>query len=293
MHVVDFSRNHGGEAGTLHPIDEARPKNAPGRIEHPGRSTQTFPITVKVTCGALNDLHAVPSDDIRQKSYDPANRLNQAEKIPAGTAAPTALSSYIANGLNQRVLMTTGTTAPVTTSILAYDEAGHLIGHYVNVAKVSDASETVWLGDMPVAIVKPANTFYVHTDYLNTPRQISNASQDPVWAWEPVDSSKIRVVHTAKSRGPLSQKSNRACSTYREAAGFTGRLIFDCHAFLGNASLIAARFSPASRVAEGMKPERVVAQSPFSQLLSMLAFGQGRRYNCRSRRRRTLQWHNS
>jgi hypothetical protein len=40
---------------------------------------------------------------------------------------------------------------------------------------------------MPVAIVKPANTFYVHTDYLNTPRQISNAGQDPVWAWEPVE----------------------------------------------------------------------------------------------------------
>jgi RHS repeat-associated protein len=58
---------------------------------------------------------------------------------------------------------------------------------YVNVAKVADASETVWLGDMPVAIVKPANTFYVHSDYLNTPRQISNSSQDPVWAWEPVE----------------------------------------------------------------------------------------------------------
>jgi hypothetical protein len=67
MHVVDFSRNHWGEAGTLHPIDEARPKKAPGRIEHPGCSAQTFPITVNVACGALNDLHAVASDDICQK----------------------------------------------------------------------------------------------------------------------------------------------------------------------------------------------------------------------------------
>ena len=69
MHVVDFSRNHGGEAGTLHPIDEARPKKAPGRIEHPGCSAQAFPITVNVACGALNDLHAVASDDIRQKRW--------------------------------------------------------------------------------------------------------------------------------------------------------------------------------------------------------------------------------
>ncbi len=126
------------------------------------------------------------NDGVFNYAYDAANRLNQAEKIPAGTAAPTALSNYAANGLNQRVVMMTGTTAPVTTSLLSYDEAGHLVGHYANVAKVSDATETVWLGDMPVAIVKPANTFYVHTDYLNTPRQINNASQDPVWAWEPV-----------------------------------------------------------------------------------------------------------
>src|SRR5262249_8758078 len=38
MHVVDFSSNHGGEAGTLHPIDEFCPKEAPRRIEHPGSS---------------------------------------------------------------------------------------------------------------------------------------------------------------------------------------------------------------------------------------------------------------
>jgi hypothetical protein len=69
MHVVDFSRNHGREAGTLHPVNEARPKKAPGRIEHPGCLAQTFPITVNVACGALNDLHAVDSDDIRQKRW--------------------------------------------------------------------------------------------------------------------------------------------------------------------------------------------------------------------------------
>jgi hypothetical protein len=67
MHVVDFSRDHRGEAGTLHPIDEARPKKAPGRIEHPRCSAQTFPITVDVACDALDDLHAVPGDDMRQK----------------------------------------------------------------------------------------------------------------------------------------------------------------------------------------------------------------------------------
>src|SRR6201981_2436370 len=67
MHVVDFSSNHRGEAGTLHPIDEARPKKTPGRIEHPGCSAQAFPIAVDLACRALNDLHAVRRDNIRQK----------------------------------------------------------------------------------------------------------------------------------------------------------------------------------------------------------------------------------
>jgi hypothetical protein len=67
MHVVDFSRNRWGEAGTFHLIDELCPKKAPGRIEHPGCSAQTFPITGNFACGALNNLHAVACDDIRQK----------------------------------------------------------------------------------------------------------------------------------------------------------------------------------------------------------------------------------
>ena len=37
MHVVDFSRNHWGEAVTFHPIEECGPKRASDRIEHPAR----------------------------------------------------------------------------------------------------------------------------------------------------------------------------------------------------------------------------------------------------------------
>jgi len=155
-----------------------------------GSTTSSAALTVNAPAAGETIFNYDPNgslknDGVFNYSYDAANRLNQAEKIPAGTATPTALSSYVANGLNQRVMMMTGTTVPVTTSLLSYDEAGHLVGHYANVAKVADATETVWLGDMPVAIVKPANTFYIHTDYMNTPRQISDANRDPVWAWEP------------------------------------------------------------------------------------------------------------
>jgi RHS repeat-associated protein len=155
-----------------------------------GSTTSSAALTVNAPAAGETIFNYDPNgslknDGVFNYSYDAANRLNQAEKIPAGTATPTALSSYVANGLNQRVMMMTGTTVPVTTSLLSYDEAGHLVGHYANVAKVADATETVWLGDMPVAIVKPANTFYIPTAYMNTPRQISDANRDPVWAWEP------------------------------------------------------------------------------------------------------------
>src|SRR2546423_1886426 len=67
--MMDFGCNRGGDAGTLHLIDEACPKQAPRRIEHPRCSAQTFPITADVACGTLNDLHMVATDDVGQKRW--------------------------------------------------------------------------------------------------------------------------------------------------------------------------------------------------------------------------------
>jgi RHS repeat-associated protein len=46
--------------------------------------------------------------------------------------------------------------------------------------------ETLWLGDTPVAVVKPASpfsVFYIWTDNLNSPRQISDTSNVSRWEW--------------------------------------------------------------------------------------------------------------
>ena len=59
MYVVDFSRNHCGEAGTLHPIDEARPRKHPG-----GLSTQ----------GARPKLFQSPSTLLRRRERSPCGR---------------------------------------------------------------------------------------------------------------------------------------------------------------------------------------------------------------------------
>src|SRR5262245_46840628 len=67
--VVDFGCNHGSDSGTLHLIDEARPKQAPRGIEHPRCSAQTLPVAADLARGTLNDLHMVASDDICQKRW--------------------------------------------------------------------------------------------------------------------------------------------------------------------------------------------------------------------------------
>jgi RHS repeat-associated protein len=48
--------------------------------------------------------------------------------------------------------------------------------------------ETVWLGDTPVATLRPGTPvriFYVHADHLNTPRKVTRPSDNAArWTWE-------------------------------------------------------------------------------------------------------------
>ncbi len=73
-----------------------------------------------------------------------------------------------------------------TRTKYAYDEAGHLLGEYDGSGNLIE--ETVWLGDIPVATLQPSGTsvaiYYVHTDQLNTPRQITRPSDNvQMWTW--------------------------------------------------------------------------------------------------------------
>jgi len=72
------------------------------------------------------------------------------------------------------------------TVLYTYDEAGHLLGEYD--ASGALIEETVWLGDTPVATLRPnggaVSIYYVHSDSLNTPRQVTRPSDNTVmWTW--------------------------------------------------------------------------------------------------------------
>ena len=103
--------------------------------------------------------HTSPSADY-SFDYDARGRLAEAFVGAIGT-------SYQINGLGQRVGKTQGQV------LFAYDEAGHLTGEYDGKGVATE--ETVWLGDLPVAVLAPAGPLYVAPDNLGAPHQITNA----------------------------------------------------------------------------------------------------------------------
>lgn len=110
-------------------------------------------------------------------TYNFANRMSSASR--AGVTA-----TYTYNALGQRVRKTVGPT----TTYFFYDEDGQLLGEYGGSGAL--VQETVWLGDIPIATLRPngsggVDVYYVHTDHQNTPRRISRPSDNVVvWRWD-------------------------------------------------------------------------------------------------------------
>jgi RHS repeat-associated protein len=111
-------------------------------------------------------------------------------------------SSYATNGLRQRVVTNTG--SQIYEHRTVYDEAGHVMGQYDydptdNSPALLPLAETIWLGDIPVAALMAIESYdnngnptgyqqvlyYVHADYLNTPRRLTQPSNNLLaWRWD-------------------------------------------------------------------------------------------------------------
>jgi RHS repeat-associated protein len=109
-------------------------------------------------------------------AYDGANRL-------VGVSQGINTTSFIINALGQRV----SKSSAAGTTLFAYDESGHLIGEYGGAGNLIE--ETVWLGDIPIATLRPdpnggIDVYYVHADHLNSPRRVSRPIDNAiVWTW--------------------------------------------------------------------------------------------------------------
>jgi RHS repeat-associated protein len=130
----------------------------------------------------------VVSDGTIQYKYGSDGRLSSV--VRAGVT-----TGYRYNGLGQRVVKTGAAGATVH---YVYDEAGRLVGEYDGAGKA--IQETVYLGNLPVAVLKPAATtagtqgsstvgiYYAYPDHLMTARVLTRPSDNKmVWRWDGAD----------------------------------------------------------------------------------------------------------
>jgi hypothetical protein len=79
-------------------------------------------------------------------------------------------TSWLINGLGQRIAQI---NVSVPEFFFVYDEAGHMTGKYGGSG--NPLWETVWLGDLPVAVLTPQarGQFSIASDHLGAPHQIT------------------------------------------------------------------------------------------------------------------------
>jgi RHS repeat-associated protein len=109
------------------------------------------------------------------------------------TAKATAPSPTTSGTATTAAISTT--TAVITWNTIDnrqffYDDAGQLLGEYVNLAPgyasaAAPAQETIWFNGWPVAAFSAGVLYYVNPDHLGTPRSVVRASDNvEVWRWD-------------------------------------------------------------------------------------------------------------
>lgn len=157
------------------------------------RQTETGSAASTYTISATNNrISSTTGALARTYAYDAAgntlsyatvtaayNDRGRAKTVTNGSVTETLLY----NALGQMIQSSGGAAGTV---LYAYDELGHLFGEYSSTGTLIE--ETLWLGDIPVATLRPSGStvavYYVHSDQLNTPRAVTRPSDNKqMWSW--------------------------------------------------------------------------------------------------------------
>jgi RHS repeat-associated protein len=158
------------------------------------RLTQTGTVAGTYTpSSSSNRLSSITGTPARTYSYDSAGNTltystttftyyNRGRMRTAKVGSST--TTYYFNVLGERIKKTGGSAGTV---LMVYDEAGHLLGEYSSTGAL--VQETVWLGDTPVATIRPngssVSVYYVHADHRNAPQMVTRPSDNKLtWRWD-------------------------------------------------------------------------------------------------------------
>ena len=139
----------------------------PARLRRPSRSLPTA-IELASTSGALTRTYGYDNAGNTTSFTGVSFTYNNRGRMKSSTKSGVT-TNYTYNALGQLIKKGTGT-------LYYYDEAGHILGVYNSSGTLIE--EIVWLGDIPLATLRPKagggiDIYYIHTDHLNTPRLIT------------------------------------------------------------------------------------------------------------------------
>jgi RHS repeat-associated protein len=155
------------------------------RLTETGSTPSTYSIS-----STSNQITGITGTLARTYAYDAAGNMlgdttntatyNDAGRLKTLTTGTTT-TTFIYNALGEMI-----SAKGSTTTLYVYDQAGHLLGEYSGTGTL--IQETVWLGDIPVATLRPSGTsvaiYYVETDPLDIPTAVIVPSNNAVrWDW--------------------------------------------------------------------------------------------------------------
>jgi RHS repeat-associated protein len=155
------------------------------RLTETGSSPSTLTVDansnrLSSTSGALARTYGYDSAGNTTSFTDVSFTYNNRGRMSSSTKSGVT-TSYVYNALGQLVQKGAST-------LYYYDDTGHVLGIYAGGGALKE--EIVWLGDTPIATLRPqagggVSIYNIHTDHLDTPRVITDSVSGVVrWRWD-------------------------------------------------------------------------------------------------------------